>query len=125
MPSFSISSKHINRAKTKFREEANKANPREICVLEKLLDIDEQTANVMALDMITAGVDTVSGTAIVASDHQNNPISDRHDPNNESPLWNTRETTRARTFWRSLSLSLSLSLHLSRALFSDGNAAVS
>lgn len=29
-------------------------------ILEKLLRIDKQTAQVMALDMLTAGVDTVS-----------------------------------------------------------------
>lgn len=29
-------------------------------ILEKLLHIDKQTAQVMALDMLTAGVDTVS-----------------------------------------------------------------
>jgi len=112
MRSFSISGKHIDRAKTNFREAANKTSPQESCVLEKLLAIDEQTAHVMALDMITAGVDTVSGTAIVASDDQNNPVSDRHDPNNESSPWNTRGMTRAKTFWRSLSFSLSLSLSL-------------
>jgi len=109
MLSFSISMKHIDRAKTKFREAENQTSPHESSVLEKLLSIDEETARVMALDMLTAGVDTVSETAIVASGDQNNPISDRRDPNNESP--------HARNDARKNAPSL--------ALFLDGNAAVS
>lgn len=61
MDSFRISTKHINRAKAKLQEmPSNQKDLHEGSILEKLLSIDEQTAYVMALDMLTAGVDTVS-----------------------------------------------------------------
>lgn len=58
--SFRIASKHIEQAKTKYETIGNSTDLHDRSVLEKLLRIDKQTAQVMALDMITAGVDTVS-----------------------------------------------------------------
>lgn len=42
-------------------------------ILEKLLRIDNQTAQVMALDMLTAGVDTVSTYEILTLQNDFNP----------------------------------------------------
>ncbi|KAH0545616.1 cytochrome P450 CYP12A2-like [Cotesia glomerata] len=53
----SIASKHIDDAKLKFAKYP-KSNTNERSVLESLLSIDEQTAYIMALDMLTAGIDT-------------------------------------------------------------------
>ncbi|XP_057319460.1 cytochrome P450 CYP12A2-like isoform X2 [Microplitis mediator] len=52
-----IASKHIDDAKLKFAKYP-KSNTNERSVLESLLSIDEQTAYIMALDMLTAGIDT-------------------------------------------------------------------
>lgn len=60
MISFRIARKHIEQAKIKYETTDNSANLHDRSVLEKLLRIDKQTAQVMALDMLTAGVDTVS-----------------------------------------------------------------
>lgn len=57
-----IASKHIERAKMKYDAMGDNTELRDRSVLEKLLRIDKQTAHVMALDMLTAGVDTVSAT---------------------------------------------------------------
>lgn len=56
-----ISIKYITQAKEKLYNETA-ANTRERSVLDKLLFIDEQIACIMALDMLTAGVDTTSNT---------------------------------------------------------------
>ncbi|XP_011164781.2 cytochrome P450 CYP12A2 [Solenopsis invicta] len=53
-----IARKHIEQAKIKYETTDNSANLHDRSVLEKLLSIDKQTAQVMALDMLTAGVDT-------------------------------------------------------------------
>lgn len=58
--SFRIASKHIERAKTKYETMGNSTDLHDRSVLEKLLRIDKQTAQVMALDMLMAGVDTVN-----------------------------------------------------------------
>lgn len=59
--SFRIASKHIEQAKSKLRETTdNDTNLHDHSILEKLLRLDKQTAHVMALDMLTAGIDTVS-----------------------------------------------------------------
>lgn len=44
----------------KYYKTASDTEVQERSILEKLLRIDEQTARVMALDMLTAGVDTVN-----------------------------------------------------------------
>lgn len=62
--SCSIAIKYIHQAKEKLRNETT-SNTRERSVLDKLLFIDEQTACVMALDMLTAGVDTVNNNKSV------------------------------------------------------------
>ncbi|KAL0112643.1 hypothetical protein PUN28_012133 [Cardiocondyla obscurior] len=62
-----ISRKYIEQAKLKYEAMDNSADPSEHSILEKLLRIDKQTAEVMALDMLTAGVDTtgnVSGSLL-------------------------------------------------------------
>ncbi|XP_077280264.1 putative cytochrome P450 12b2, mitochondrial isoform X1 [Temnothorax americanus] len=62
-----IASKHIERAKTKYEAMGDSADLVERSILQKLLRIDKQTAQVMALDMLTAGVDTtgnVSGSLL-------------------------------------------------------------
>lgn len=77
--------KHINRAKEKFREAPN-TDSHERSVLEKLLSIDEQTAHVMALDMLTAGVDTVSDWTIRWSVRRNGVRTSRDAfPKREDP----------------------------------------
>ncbi|KMQ98129.1 cytochrome p450 12a2 [Lasius niger] len=56
-----IASKHIEQAKAKLHETtSDDTNLHDRSILEKLLRLDKQTARVMALDMLTAGVDTVS-----------------------------------------------------------------
>lgn len=47
----------------KYYKTASDTEVQERSILEKLLRIDEQTARVMALDMLTAGVDTTGNTA--------------------------------------------------------------
>ncbi|XP_035720111.1 probable cytochrome P450 12b2, mitochondrial isoform X1 [Vespa mandarinia] len=56
-----IAIKYITQAKEKLHNKTT-SNTRERSVLDKLLFIDEQIAYVMALDMLTAGVDTTSNT---------------------------------------------------------------
>ncbi|KAL6260930.1 hypothetical protein P5V15_008458 [Pogonomyrmex californicus] len=58
-----IAKKHIERAKAKFDARDNNTNQHDRSILEKLLHIDKHTAYVMALDMLTAGVDTTGNTA--------------------------------------------------------------
>jgi cytochrome P450 family 12 len=58
-----IANKHIERAKTRLETRDSSTDLRDRSILEKLLHIDEQTAHVMALDMLTAGVDTTGNMA--------------------------------------------------------------
>lgn len=51
------SAKYINRAKERMKDESNS---QEDSMLRRLLKIDQQTAQIMAMDMLVAGVDTVS-----------------------------------------------------------------
>ncbi|XP_015120970.1 cytochrome P450 CYP12A2 [Diachasma alloeum] len=51
-----IACKHIDEAQIRFSKSPK--GPDERSVLESLLSIDEQTAYIMALDMLTAGIDT-------------------------------------------------------------------
>ncbi|KAK0095165.1 hypothetical protein PV326_009082 [Microctonus aethiopoides] len=57
-----IAKKHIDQAKIRFKK-FPKNNADERCVLESLLNIDEQTAYIMAIDMLTAGIDTTANAA--------------------------------------------------------------
>lgn len=59
MISFRIASKHIEQAKLREITDDD-TNLHDHSILEKLLRLDKQTAHVMALDMLTAGIDTVS-----------------------------------------------------------------
>nr|UEN71163.1 cytochrome P450 4AV17 [Meteorus pulchricornis] len=57
-----IAEKHINEAKKRFT--INQKNERDmLSVLESLLSIDHQTAHIMAVDMLTAGIDTTANAA--------------------------------------------------------------
>ncbi|XP_012222030.1 probable cytochrome P450 12a5, mitochondrial isoform X2 [Linepithema humile] len=58
-----IIGKHIERAETKLRETTDGTDLQDHSVLEKLLRIDKQTAHIMALDMLTGGVDTTGNMA--------------------------------------------------------------
>ncbi|CAL1679137.1 unnamed protein product [Lasius platythorax] len=59
-----IASKHIEQAKAKLHETtSDDTNLHDRSILEKLLRLDKQTARVMALDMLTAGVDTTGNVA--------------------------------------------------------------
>lgn len=61
MISFRIAIKHIDKAKMKLDETTdNDANSHNRSILQKLLRLDKQIARVMALDMLTAGIDTVN-----------------------------------------------------------------
>lgn len=57
---FRIISKHIEQAKMRYETTNSSTNLHDRSVLEKLLRVDKQMAQVMALDMLTAGIDTVS-----------------------------------------------------------------
>lgn len=57
-----IASRHIDIAQTRFL--TSPKAPDERSVLESLLSIDEQTAYIMAVDMLTAGIDTVCTMSI-------------------------------------------------------------
>ncbi|XP_029677043.1 LOW QUALITY PROTEIN: probable cytochrome P450 12a5, mitochondrial [Formica exsecta] len=62
-----IASKHIEQAKAKLRKTADDdTNLHDYSILEKLLRLDKQTAQVMAIDMLTAGIDTI-GNAVGAT----------------------------------------------------------
>ncbi|XP_066600199.1 cytochrome P450 CYP12A2-like [Prorops nasuta] len=56
-----IAIKYINQAKERLSNQPSDNQERSI--LEKLLRIDEQTARVMSMDMLTAGVDTTSNAS--------------------------------------------------------------
>lgn len=59
--SFRIAIKHVDEARMKLHETTdNDTNSHNRSILQKLLHLDKQMARVMALDMLTAGVDTVS-----------------------------------------------------------------
>ncbi|XP_011686066.1 PREDICTED: cytochrome P450 CYP12A2-like [Wasmannia auropunctata] len=58
-----IATKHIERAKAKYETMDDSTNLHNRSILEKLLRIDKQTAQVMALDMLTAGVDTTGNVS--------------------------------------------------------------
>lgn len=59
--SFRIIIKHIEEAQLKLDETPNNTTDSlNRSILQKLLRLDKQMARVMALDMLTAGIDTVS-----------------------------------------------------------------
>ncbi|GAB1867131.1 Probable cytochrome P450 49a1 [Camponotus japonicus] len=59
-----IASKHIEQAEAKLRETTvDDTNLHDRSILEKLLRLDKQMARVMALDMLTAGIDTTGNVA--------------------------------------------------------------
>lgn len=62
---FSISLKRVDEAMERLKKSENQKSDREASVLEKLLKIDRKVAVVMAMDMLLAGVDTVSIFVIV------------------------------------------------------------
>lgn len=51
--------KKVEEAERKINTKAGKTDQHEAGVLEKLLRIDRKLATVMAMDMLTAGIDTV------------------------------------------------------------------
>lgn len=55
---YGTSAKYINRAKERLNQNQNDES-----MLQRLLKIDEQTAKVMAMDMLVAGIDTTSNSA--------------------------------------------------------------
>lgn len=59
--SFRIAIKYVDQVKMKLDETTNNdANSHNRSILQKLLRLDKQIARVMALDMLTAGIDSVS-----------------------------------------------------------------
>ena len=54
---FRFSKKYITKAKERLDK---KSNSQDESMLQKLLKIDEETAQIMAMDMLVAGIDTVS-----------------------------------------------------------------
>ncbi|KAL6431239.1 hypothetical protein ACFW04_007137 [Cataglyphis niger] len=59
-----IAIKHIDQAKMKLDDTTdNDANSHNRSILQKLLRLDKQMAHVMALDMLTAGIDTTGNSA--------------------------------------------------------------
>ncbi|XP_072761568.1 probable cytochrome P450 12a5, mitochondrial isoform X2 [Anoplolepis gracilipes] len=58
-----IAIKHIDKAELKLDETTDDTNLHNRSILQKLLRLDKQMARVMALDMLTAGVDTTGNTA--------------------------------------------------------------
>lgn len=58
-----ISNKYIKRAKEKLGETTDNTDLQNRSILEKLLRIDEETAYVMALDMLMGGIDTTGNAA--------------------------------------------------------------
>nr|ARN17940.1 cytochrome P450-17 [Cephus cinctus] len=63
-----ISKRYISLAREKLRESTSMGNE-ELSMLQRLVAIDEQTANVMIMDMMLAGIDTTSNVAASALYH--------------------------------------------------------
>lgn len=57
---FSVSFKKIEEAKQRIQTNPEPTTEQEASVLEKLLKIDPKLAAVMAMDMLSAGIDTVT-----------------------------------------------------------------
>lgn len=57
---FRITRKYVDQAKRRLSEDKPAEETGERSLLERLIGVDEETATVMMMDMLIAGVDTVS-----------------------------------------------------------------